>query len=47
MIYVDGEIDGLSKSWYENGQLRSETNYKLGSNHSSYIMFHKNGQEMD
>jgi antitoxin component YwqK of YwqJK toxin-antitoxin module len=28
--YKDGELDGLSTTWYENGQKESERTYKDG-----------------
>ena len=28
--YKDGKYDGLHRGWYENGQLKSECNYKDG-----------------
>ena len=28
--YKDGELDGILKRWYENGQLKTEANYKNG-----------------
>ena len=30
MNYTEGELDGLSKSWYEDGQIQYEQNYKDG-----------------
>jgi antitoxin component YwqK of YwqJK toxin-antitoxin module len=37
-------LDGLAKRWYENGQLRSEANYKDGEEDGLSKSWHSNGQ---
>ena len=32
ITYIDGEKEGLESSWYINGQLKSEDNWKGGKN---------------
>ena len=37
--------DGLSTSWYENGQKMSEGNYKNGELNGRFTEWYKNGQK--
>ena len=44
--YKDGKrVDGISKSWYENGQLSKEVVWKKGKRHGVYTHWHDNGQK--
>ena len=40
----NGEIHGARKTWYRNGQLRSEWDYKHGKKHGVLRLWHDNGQ---
>jgi len=52
-IYLNGKKDGLSISWYENGQKADERNYRNGKQEGSgaygeaglWISWHPNGQK--
>ncbi len=41
--YIDDFIEGKDYIWYENGQLRSITNYKKSKIFGPFINFHENG----
>ena len=44
--YKDGKrVDGISKSWYRNGQLSKEVVWKKGKRHGVYTHWHDNGQK--
>jgi len=40
----DGKLDGLKRTWYENGQLGSERNYKDGKPNDLIRIWYENGQ---
>ncbi len=42
--YKDGKLDGLWKSWHQNGQLSSVSNYKDGKREGISKHWHNNGQ---
>ncbi len=42
--YVNGELNGLCKYYYETGELFEEYNYLIGLLEGSYKSFYKNGQ---
>jgi len=42
--YVDGKEHGISKTWYENGQLKSEITYKFGKYDGNLTLWKNNGQ---
>ena len=42
--YKDGILDGVWKSWYENGQLESEGIYKLDEPEGIWKSWYKNGK---
>lgn len=41
---IDRIIDGTSKEWYENGQLRKQVEYKKSKRDGFYISYWENGQ---
>ena len=44
--YKDGKmVDGISQSWYPNGQLKSTTNWKDGHRNGLWISWFENGQK--
>ena len=43
-LYVNGEVDGLHRSWYENGQLKLERNYTDGELNGLLKVWYENGQ---
>ena len=43
-IYVKGKKDGLHRTWYENGQLQSEYNYKDGKEDGLGRAWYEDGQ---
>ena len=43
-IYKNGKKDGLSISYYKNGQLSVKTNYDNGEEDGLSISYHENGQ---
>ena len=43
--YKDGELDGKSTFWYENGQKWWELTYKDGKEDGLYTVWYKNGQK--
>ena len=45
--YKDGKVDGLRTEWYENGQKKSEGNYKDGWNRDGlWTWWDENGQKI-
>lgn len=42
--YVEGTLDGVSKEWYLNGQLKSQTEYKWNRIHGRDQGWHEDGQ---
>ena len=42
--YVNGKEDGVQKDWYDDGQLRSESNYKDGKSEGVQKWWYENGQ---
>ncbi|MBC7864078.1 MAG: toxin-antitoxin system YwqK family antitoxin, partial [Bacteroidia bacterium] len=42
--YKNGLPNGLSQTWYKNGNKESETNYTEGEKHGVYRKYHKNGK---
>ena len=42
--YKDGKLDGLSESYYENGQLHIRWNTKDGKQEGLFESYHENGQ---
>ena len=43
--YINGQIQGLKTSWYENGQKKSEVNYVDGQPHGLMHRWFENGQK--
>ena len=43
--YKNGKLDGLQKTWYETGELLSESNFKNGLLHGESTNWYKNGQK--
>ena len=43
--YKNGKLDGLQKTWYETGELLSESNFKNGLLHGESINWYKNSQK--
>ena len=43
--YKDNIENGLSKSWYENGQMEKEASFKNGKLDGKSILWYKNGQK--
>ena len=43
--YKDGEEDGLSTNWYENGQKKLEGTYKDGEEDGLFTNWYENGQK--
>ena len=43
--YKNGKLDGLQKTWYETGELLSESNFKNGFLHGESTNWYKNGQK--
>ena len=41
----DGELDGKYASWYDNGQLEIETNFKFGKYDGKYNSWYENGKK--
>ena len=41
----DGELDGKYASWYDNGQLEIETNFKFGKHDGKYNSWYENGKK--
>ena len=42
--YKSGRLDGISKVWYENGNLKTELSYKAGEQNGYTKWWHPNGQ---
>jgi antitoxin component YwqK of YwqJK toxin-antitoxin module len=42
--YTNGKQEGISRSWYDNGQLRSECNYIDDKKNGYSKEWHENGQ---
>ena len=42
--YKDGKLEGLSKSYYENGNLESEQSYRNGRLDGGAKAYHPNGK---
>lgn len=40
------QLDGVSRKWYDNGQLKSESNYKEGRRTGSQILYKEDGSLM-
>ena len=41
-----GKKEGLETSWFENGQKRSEINYKNGEMEGIWNLWYENGQKL-
>jgi len=46
-IYSEGKLDGLSRSWHPNGQLKFQGTYKNGKEEGVHKNFKKNGKPSD
>ncbi len=44
--YKDGKLDGVLKTWFENGQLSSEDLYKNGLANGVFKIWRENGQQL-
>ncbi len=44
--YLHGKLDGTSKVWYPDGNLKSASDYKLGQPHGKWEKFFKDGGKM-
>jgi len=42
--YINGDLDGLSESWYENGQLMEKIEYKNGKLNGLYEVWYLDGK---
>ena len=42
--YVNGKLDGEAISFYKNGALEEQSNYKDGNREGLYVAYHENGQ---
>lgn len=42
--YLNGEKEGIEKSWYENGNLVFERNYKQGKKEGIHLGWHESGE---
>ena len=43
---VDGRVDGKWTEWYENGQIKSEGNYKDNKRDGKWTGWYPDGQKM-
>ena len=43
--YEEKVADGTYRTWFEDGQLRSEKNYENGKSHGSFITYWENGKK--
>ena len=44
--YLNGKLDGYSRTWFENGKISSESKYSYGQPHGKWKKFHPDGSIM-
>ncbi len=44
LVYVNGKMEGMQRTWHRNGQLESEKVFKDGNYHGLHRDWHVNGQ---
>lgn len=45
MPYIDGRLEGIALSFFNNGQIKAAYTYKQGQRNGTFITFHEDGSE--
>ena len=44
-FYVNGEMTGMVKGFYDTGELKEEVTFVANEEHGSFVEYHKNGRK--